>query len=159
VGNESLSQVRSCAEAVIARHSYFAGLAVVTVSIALMDWPDLALAIGGALNLVMCGALLTCATLAVRRDYRKTEVWQHLKHRIDMPGRTAQIVFGEALQSCYIRFARLFGVSATVFFAMASLWYAGKHFQYGGYPSHHAGAPAVFSASADDTVPTARQPQ
>ena len=149
-----LVQIRACAQEIILRDFGFWALVVIMISIALMDEPDLALAVGGILNLVWCAALAICAERARHRDYRRTEVWQVLKDQIDMPSRTAQIVFSQTLRAAYLRGARFSGVAAAVFLTMASLWYAGHHFSdeivvhrnEGTFLSTASGQPAAMPA-------------
>lgn len=137
MGHDIRFHIRACAEAIVARNSRLAGLAIAIVCLALIDEPSLALAAGGGLNLAGCAVLLGLAVAAERRDCRRTEVWSLLRDHIDMPLRTAQIVFGEVLRACYIRAARLAGLSAALFLAMAALWYAGQHLGYGSAEASH----------------------
>lgn len=142
--------IRACAEAIIARNMRLVALGIAIVCIALMDDPALSLAIGGSLNLAGCVLLLALARGAAQRDCRRTELWQVLRNHIEMPERTAQIVFGDILRACYARSARVAALAAALFLTMSALWYAGHHFADSAEASQRPGAMIPFPAGKDD---------
>jgi hypothetical protein len=142
MGHDVQFHIRACAEAILARNMQLAGLAIAIICLALVDDPTLALMVGGGLNLAGCLVLIALALDAERKDFRRTEVWALLRDHVDMPLRTAQIVFGGILRACYLRAARLAGLAGALFLAMSALWYAAHHFGYGAAEAGHP--PALF---------------
>ena len=156
MGHDVEFHTRACAEAILARNMQLAGIAIAIICVGLIDDPTLALMVGGGLNLAGCLLLIALALDAERRDFRRTEVWALLRDHVDMPLRTAQIIFGNTLRTCYMRAARFAGLAAALFLAMSALWYATHHFGYGAAEAGHHPPGRHFPAIGHPPAP--RQP-
>jgi hypothetical protein len=100
-----LARIEALAEVSVARGCGFAGLAILTLMLGL-SW-DFALAckVGGLLTLFVCLVLAAKAGLALRRPVRNTELWMLLERRDRPHPELAQSILGQALRTCYLRFA------------------------------------------------------
>jgi hypothetical protein len=101
-----MSDLERAAELSVARGVGFGALAVALVVAGLAGYPQLALKSGAALTLFMWAVLRLKALRALKRPYKRTEVWLILEPRPAWPAEVAQRLIGTTLRRTFERYAR-----------------------------------------------------
>ncbi|MDP3255795.1 MAG: hypothetical protein Q8S58_12070 [Bosea sp. (in: a-proteobacteria)] len=114
------ARVRELALLSVSRGCGFAGLAIICFMIGLAGYPDVAMQTGAILMMATAAVLVVKADVAVRRPYKRTELWVLLPPSERPRAEFAQQLIGGALREIYRRFAVTFFVGGTLCF-LASL--------------------------------------
>ena len=97
--------MRQIAYETVLRACGFGSLAIFCMMIGLSFEPRLAFQAGGTLTLLMTGILLYKAHEALRKDYRKTEMWLYIEKDRRPPAAYAQWASSTILRDTYLTFA------------------------------------------------------
>ena len=117
-----MDRIRYFAELSVQRALGFTGVGVATLLLGLSFDPPLALRCT-AVILGITSAVLTAKSLnALRRNYRRTEVWILLGRRIEFPEHRAQQIIGLVLQDIYRRYAKLILAGAVIAWLLSLTW-------------------------------------
>lgn len=114
--------VRSLAYASIARGCGFAMLAIILLMLALSFDAGLSLRTGGFGLLLACVILLLKANNAIRKPYRRTEVWLMMDQRERAMAERRPTMIGASLREASLRFALIFAGGAIVCLGAAEVW-------------------------------------
>lgn len=113
------ARVRELALVSVSRGCGFAGLAIICFMIGLAGYPDVAMRIGAILMMGTAACLVVKADVALRRPYKRTELWVLLPPSERPPAEFAQQLIGGALREIYRRFAITFGVGSALCFLVS----------------------------------------
>lgn len=117
-----MDRIRYFAELSVQRALGFTGVGLATLLLGLSFDPPLALR-SAAVILGITGAVLIVKSLtAMRRNYRRTEVWILLGRRIEFPEHRAQQIIGSVLEDIYRRYAKLILASAVLAWLLSLTW-------------------------------------
>lgn len=109
-----MDRIRYYAEVSVQRALGFTGIGLATLLLGLSFDPHLALQSAAAI-LGITGIVLIAKSLnAMRRNYRRTEVWILLGRTIEFPEHRAQQIIGTVLKDIYGRYARLVLAGAVI---------------------------------------------
>jgi hypothetical protein len=111
----------------IGRATAFAAFAIACVMIPLSFNPRLMMRAGGLLTLGLAVGLILKANLAVRQDYRRTEMWLLLPPDDRPPREVAKRVSGTVLRETYLRFAMFAAGASAIMWTMKVLLRLGAY--------------------------------
>lgn len=101
-----MEQLQRMAQVSIGRALGFAGLGIFTVSASLASDPLLAARVAAVMMTLLTVTLLIRAHGAMRRDYRRTELWNMLPQEFRPPQAYAQWAASTVLRNAYLWFAQ-----------------------------------------------------
>lgn len=123
-----MDDIERLADLSVKRGCGFAALAIGTTMTGLAGMPLLAVKSGAILFTLMAVTLAGRAFGALRRSYKRTEVWAMLAVDRRLPQAIAQQVIGTALQATYWRYAEFAAAVALFFWVFAiALWLFAGH--------------------------------
>ena len=117
-----MDRIRYFAEVSVLRALGFTGLGVMTLMLGLSFDPALALRTAAVLLGITGAVLIVKAVNAVRRNYRRTEVWILLGRQIEFPEHRAQQIIGTVLKDTYTRYARMVLTGAAVAWILSLIY-------------------------------------
>lgn len=120
-----MEHMRQVAYATVLRACGFASLAIFCTMVGFSWQPRLAFQTGAFFTLMMCVVLIFKAHEALRKDYRKTEMWLYLSEELRPPKSYAQWASATVLRTTYLTVAKwtalisiILGLLALLFPAM-----------------------------------------
>ena len=117
-----MDRIRYFAEVSVQRALGFTGIGLATLLLGLSFDPRLALQVVAAILGITGGVLIVKSLTALRRNYRRTEVWILLGRTIEFPEHRAQQIIGSVLKDTYRRYARLVLAGAFVAWVLSVLY-------------------------------------
>ena len=118
-----MDRIRYFAELSVLRALGFTGVGLSTLLLGLSFDPRLALRTAAVILGIVGVILVVKSHNALRRNYRRTELWLLLGREIEFPEHRAQQILGTVLKDTYSRYARLI-LSGAVGAWILSLLYA-----------------------------------
>ena len=117
-----MEEMRRIAYETVLRACAFASLAIFCVMIGLSFLPRSAFQAGGFLSMLMTLVLVLKAREALRKDYRRTEMWLYLPKESRPPQASAQRTVSTLMRETYFLFARWTAIISIVMWSIALLF-------------------------------------
>jgi hypothetical protein len=117
-----MDYVRRVAYETVLRACGFGCLAIFCFMVGLSFMPRVAFQSGGLLTMFMTGILVLKAHTALRKPYRRTEVWLYLPEEHRPPPASAQQLVGTSMRETYMTFAVWTSLVAITMLAIACVF-------------------------------------
>ncbi len=116
-----MDAIKNAAFVSVGRACGFAGLAIFCITMSLSFQPALATRAGGFLSLCVAVFLGYCSMKALKRPYKRTELWLILDKKFRVKSEIAQQVIGGVLRETYLWFAQQAAIIAIVMLGLSLL--------------------------------------